>query len=166
MARARASGKYSQPHEIKSVDDVSRQPGRGPVTEQEALFFHRELKRRQLERTGDTPVGDDQLPTELPAGDATKIVISQRVSERQRAYLEALAHIQGTTAARIIDVMIYEAMLGEPQSPAEFDARRRELERSVRGRDRVTDLRRDRAKQQRIARLRAELAELEGEGPR
>ncbi|MEU8075946.1 hypothetical protein AB0B31_10890 [Catellatospora citrea] len=163
MARASAGGKSPHIREVTSVDDVSYRPGRGPVTEQEALVMHRDLKRRQLERSAGKPVDDDQLPTELPAGDATKFVLSQRVTERQRAYLEALAHIQDTTAAKIIDVMIYEAMLSEPMSPAAFDARRRDLELAVRGRPRVTDIRRDRAKQQRIDQLKAELAELQGE---
>jgi hypothetical protein len=59
-------------------------------------------------------------------------------------------------------MMICEAMLAAPMSAAQFDARRRELDLAVRGRPRITDIRRDRAKQQRIAQLRAELAELEG----
>jgi hypothetical protein len=168
MTRAREGAKNTQTREVMSVEDVTYRPRRGPVTEHEALACYRELKRRQLRQTQkdpQAPVDEAQLPVELPAGDATKVVMTHRATERQRAYLEALARIQGTTAAKILDVMICEAMMAEPMSPAAFDARRRKAEMAVRGRPRITDVRRDRAKQQRIAQLKAELAELQGEQP-
>jgi hypothetical protein len=93
-------------------------PGRGPVTEEEALGV---LRRRRLNELAQRPKREGsrrpEVPDELPASDARKTPVVNRFPARYLALAHARAELEGTNLTAILEELLVAYANGTPSRP-------------------------------------------------
>jgi len=100
------------------------EPGRGPVTGQEALGVLRRRRRQELARSGK---GNEELPTELPEENEKKTAQLTRLPPHYLAFAHARAEIEGTNLTAVFEEFLIQYSLGKPQDPEEVAERQMKL---------------------------------------
>jgi hypothetical protein len=93
---------------------VPWEPGRGPITTEEALGSLRRRRRAEHARSGK---GEDELPPELPAKDAPKLAMVTRQPPYHLAFAHARAEAEGTNLTAVIEEFLITYSRGRPQDP-------------------------------------------------
>ena len=108
-------------------------PGRGPVTESEALGVMRRRRRVDLAYRPKRPgVKRPQVPDELPASEAPKQTSVSRFPPRILAVAYARAEIEDIPLTAILEEALIKYAEGPPESPEAV--KERLAERNVRSR--------------------------------
>lgn len=95
-------------------------PGRGPITEAEALGVARRLARREIANgRKNTKV---TVPDELPAEDALRTSSLFRLPPRMMAFVKARAEMEGRTVTSVVEEALAAYGYGAPMVAVPDDA--------------------------------------------
>lgn len=110
------------PGELKPLPWV---PGRGPITDEEALGVARRRCRVELAGQPKTSGQRSSVPDELPAQCAPKKAAVFRLPARAMAVAHARAELEGVPLTAVLEEMLVAYATGAPQPPEEVHARLR-----------------------------------------
>lgn len=111
------------PGELKPLEWV---PGRGPITDEEALGVMRRRKRVELAGRSRSSVRRGRVPDELPPESAPKKPAVFRLPPRALGHAHARAEMEGIPLTTVLEEFLLAYASGDPQAPDTVVARMRE----------------------------------------
>ena len=109
------------PGELKPLEWT---PGRGPISDAEALGVLRRRRRVELAGAPKTPGPRAGVPEELPPPDAPKKSSIFRLPARTVARAHARAEMEGVPLTAVVEELLAAYADGVPEAPAAVRARR------------------------------------------
>lgn len=110
------------PGELKPLDWF---PGRGPITDDEALGVMRRRRRVELAGQPKSSGRRDGVPQELPAQSAPKKAAVFRLPARTMALAHARAEMEGVPLTAVLEEILVAYATGDPQRPDDVQQRLR-----------------------------------------
>lgn len=108
------------PGELKPLDWF---PGRGPITEEEALGVLRRRRRVELAGIPKSSGRRSEVPDELPRAGGPKKASVFRLPERVMALAHARAEMEGIPLTTVLEEKLREYAEGSPESSEEVAER-------------------------------------------
>jgi hypothetical protein len=98
-------------------EPLSYRPGRGQITEEEALGVLRRRQRAIMKsRLG--IVDESKVASEFPPWTSVKELSTFRMSPALKALSEALAEVEGVSWSSLMEVLVWERLQSPPRGPA------------------------------------------------